>query len=86
MSESVLLGDPLILMCFGAALFFSVMNRSTKSSASAVFTVLCICISSFGVIRALLRGATLQELLITAIIFFIVDLFSFYGKDGGDGA
>lgn len=86
MTNSVLLHDPLILICFGVALLFSVVNRATKSSGSAIFTALCISVSSFGFIRALLSGATLQELLITAVVFFIVDLFSFCGTDNGDGA
>ena len=84
MTDGILLEEPLILICFGIALFLSVINKTMKNAASAAFTVICLSIYAFAFVWALLFGATMQELLIVAMIFFVIDLLSFSDIGKGD--
>ena len=80
LTDMVILESPFTLICFGTALFFCIANCVSKKAPSALFSVICILVSAFACVYALLKGASMQEVLIVVLAFFIVDLLSFSGR------
>lgn len=85
LSEMIILNSPFLLICFGVALFFCIIDVVLKNRNSTIFFAICIIVSASACIYSLLAGASMQEVLIVILIFFAIDLLSFSGIGRGDG-
>lgn len=84
MTDSLLLNSPLILICYGIALFLCVFELFKRSSGY-VIPIISACVSIATTAYALVAGISATEAIIVILIFLILHLTVFSGKRGGDG-
>jgi len=80
--DSVIFSEPIVWICYGAALFCCVFDLIKKSSG-IILPVLSVAFSAAASVCALLLGATLYEVATVILILLSLNLISFIKRGGG---
>lgn len=80
--ESVILGSPILLVCYGIAVLLCVIDL-VQHATGYVFTILSVAVFVAASAYGLLVGVPLTELAVVTFILLALNLISYNKKAGG---